>query len=206
MTNRSTNEELQEKYEFAAQLIGEGHSKSQIVKTLVEKYDVTPQQARTYKREGSKIFRETIYEPKAGAGKKDTTVADAIELEFFVIGDNLKEDRIRAAEDGNWTAVASINKTRLKHLDMARVIDPGSFWAKDEENYQMAVAKENVEENFPSKSLKGYISGQWESNKFPKPTEKEEKEWEKMAKEKNLDITGEVLKEGRRVWPKDCPF
>ena len=28
--------------------------------------------------------------------------------------------------------------------------------------------------------------------------EKEEKEWEKMAKEKNLDITGEVLK--------DCPF
>ena len=198
MTNRSTNAELQEKYEFAAQLIGEGHSKSQIVKTLVEKYDVTPQQARTYKKEGAKIFKETIYELGEEVGKKDTTVADAIELEFFVIGDNLKEDRIRAAEDGNWTAVASINKTRLKHLDMARVIDPGSFWAKDEENYHMAVAKENVEENSSSKSLKGYISGQWESNKFPKPTEKEEKEWEKMAKEKNLDITGEVLK--------DCPF
>ena len=144
MTNRSTNEELQEKYEFAAQLIGEGHSKSQIVKTLVEKYSVTPQQARTYKREGSKIFRETIYEPKVGAGKKDTTVADAIELEFFVIGDNLKEDRIRAAEDGNWTAVASINKTRLKHIDMARVIDPGSFWAKDEENYCVHAARNNI--------------------------------------------------------------
>ena len=198
MTNRSTNEELQERYEFAAQLIGEGHSKSQIVKTLVQEYDVTPQQARTYKREGAKIFRETIYELGEEVGKKDTTVADAIELEFFVIGDNLKEDRIRAAEDGNWTAVASINKTRLKHLDMARVIDPGSFWAKEEENYCKAVAMENIEENFPSKSLKGYISGQWESNKFPKPTEKEEKEWEKMAKEKNLDITGEVLK--------DCPF
>ena len=61
MTNRSTNAELQDKYEFAAQLIGEGHSKSQIVKTLVEKYDVTPQQARTYKKEGAKLFKETIY-------------------------------------------------------------------------------------------------------------------------------------------------
>ena len=163
MTNRSTNEELQEKYEFAAQLIGEGHSKSQIVKTLVEKYSVTPQQARTYKREGSKIFRETIYEPEE-EGNNRTTVADAIELEFFVIGDNLKEDRIRAAEDGNWTAVASINKTRLKHIDMARVIDPESFWAKDEENYCKAVAIENVEEKLPSKRPRGYISGQWESN------------------------------------------
>jgi len=197
MTNRSTNEELQERYEFAAQLIGEGHSKSQIVKTLVEKYDVTPQQARTYKREGAKIFRETIYEPEEG-GNNRTTVADAIELEFMVLGDNLKEDCLKAAEAENWTAVASMYKTRLKHIDMARVIDPGSFWAKEEENYCKEVAMENVEENFPSKSLKGYISGQWESNKFPKPTEKEEKEWEKMAKEKNLDITGEVLK--------DCPF
>ena len=197
MTNRSTNEELQERYEFAAQLIGKGHSRSQIVKTLVEEYGVTPQQARTYKREGAKIFRETIYELEE-EGNNKTTVADAIELDFMVIGDKIKEDCLKAAEDGNWTAVASMHKTHLKHIDMARVIDPGSFWAKEEENYQMAVAKENVEENFPSKSTKGYISGQWESNKFPKPTEKEVKDWEKMAKEKNLDITGKVLK--------DCPF
>ena len=60
MTNRSTNEELQERYEFAAQLIGRGQSKSLIVEALVEKYGVTPQQARTYKREGAKIFKETI--------------------------------------------------------------------------------------------------------------------------------------------------
>ena len=44
---------------------------------------------------------------------------------------------LKAAEDGNWTAVASMHKTHLKHIDMARVIDPESFWAKDEENYQM---------------------------------------------------------------------
>ena len=197
MTNRSTNEELQERYEFAAQLIGKGHSRSQIVKTLVEEYDVTPQQARTYKREGTKIFRETIYETEEG-GNNRTTVADAIELDFMVKGDKIKEHILKAAEAENWTAVASMHKTHLKHIDMARVIAPQSFWAKEEENYQMAVAMENVEENLPSKSTKGYISEQWESNKFPKPTDKEEKEWEKMAKEQNLDITGEVLK--------DCPF
>ena len=50
----------------------------------------------------------------------------------------------------------------------------------------MAVAMENVEENLPSKSTKGYISEQWESN----ATEEEIEDWERMAKEKNLDITG----------------
>ena len=185
MTNRSTNEELQERYEFAAQLIGKGHSRSQIVKTLVEEYDVTPQQARTYKREGTKIFRETIYETEEG-GNNRTTVADAIELDFMVKGDKIKEHILKAAEAENWTAVASMHKTHLKHIDMARVIAPQSFWAKEEENYQMAVAMENVEENLPSKSTKGYISEQWESN----ATEEEIEDWERMAKEKNLDITG----------------
>jgi len=185
MTNRSTNAELQERYEFAAQLIGKGHSRSQIVKTLVEEYDVTPQQARTYKREGTKIFRETIYETEEG-GNNRTTVADAIELDFMVKGDKIKEDILKAAEAENWTAVASMHKTHLKHIDMARVIAPQSFWAKEEENYQMAVAMENVEENLPSKSTKGYISEQWETN----ATKEEIEDWEKMAKEKNLDITG----------------
>ena len=163
MPNRSTNAELQEKYEFAAQLIGEGHSKSQIVKTLVEEYGVTPQQARTYKREGTKIFRETIYETEEG-GNNRTTVADAIELDFMVKGDKIKEDILKAAEAENWTAVASMHKTHLKHIEMARVIAPESFWAKDEENYCKAVVMENVEENFPSKRPKGYISGQRETN------------------------------------------
>ena len=197
MTNRSTNEELQERYEFAAQLIGKGHSRSQIVKTLVEEYDVTPQQARTYKREGTKIFRETIYETEEG-GNNRTTVADAIELDFMVKGDKIKEDILKAAEAENWTAVASMHKTHLKHIDMARVIAPQSFWAKEEENYQMAVAMENVEENLPSKSTKGYISEQWESN----ATEEEIEDWERMAKEKNLDITGMPKYE----LPHDIPF
>ena len=181
MTNRSTNAELQEKYEFAAQLIGEGHSKSQIVKTLVEKYDVTPQQARTYKKEGAKLFKETIYE--------DGTVADAVELEYFVILDNLKEDRLRAAEDENWTAVASINKTRLKLVDMARTIDPGSSWDKELDDYYVQACKEHIDDKLKPRSGKiprKPISTGWETN----ATEEEIKDWEKMAKEKNLDITG----------------
>ena len=64
MTNRSTNEELQERYEFAAQLIGEGHSKSQIVKTLVKEYKVTPQQARTYKREDQRFLEKLFMNQK----------------------------------------------------------------------------------------------------------------------------------------------
>ena len=181
MTNRSTNEELQERYEFAAQLIGEGHSKSQIVKTLVEKYDVTPQQARTYKKEGAKIFKETIYE--------DGTVADAVELEYFVILDNLKEDRLRAAEDENWTAVASINKTRLKLVDMARTIDPGSSWDKELDDYYVQACKEHIDDKLKPRTGKiprKPISTGWTTN----ATKKEIEDWEKMAKEQNLDITG----------------
>ena len=177
MTNRATNEELQERYEFAAQLIGEGHSKSQIVKTLVEKYDVTPQQARTYKKEGAKIFKETIYE--------DGTVADAVELEYFVILDNLKEDRLRAAEDENWTAVASINKTRLKLVDMARTIDTGSSWDKELNDHYVQLCKEHIEDRLKPRSGKiprKPISTGWTTN----ATEEEIKEW----KAKGLDITG----------------
>ena len=181
MTNRSTNEELQERYEFAAQLIGEGHSRSQLVKALVEEYEVTPQQARTYKREGAKIFKETIYE--------DGTVSDAVELEYFVILDNLKEDRLRAAEDENWTAVASINKTRLKLVDMARTIDPGSSWDKELDDYYVQACKEHIDDKLKPRSGKiprKPINTGWTTN----ATEKEIEDWEKMAKEQNLDITG----------------
>jgi len=181
MTNRSTNEELQKKYEFAAQLIGRGQSKSLIVEALVEKYGVTPQQARTYKREGAKIFKETIYE--------DGTVADAVELEYFVILDNLKEDRLRAIDAENLTAVASINKTRLKLVDMARTIDPGSSWDKGLDDYYVQACKEHIDDKLKPRSGKiprKPISTGWETN----ATEEEIEDWEEMAKEKNLDITG----------------
>ena len=181
MTKRSTNEELQERHEFAAQLIGRGQSKSLIVQTLVEKYEVTPQQARTYKREGAKIFKETIYE--------DGTVADAVELEYFVILDNLKEDRLRAIDAENLTAVASINKTRLKLVDMARTIDHGSSWDKELDDYYVQACKEHIDDKLKPRTGKiprKPISTGWTTN----ATEKEIKDWEKMAKEKNLDITG----------------
>ena len=181
MTNRSTNEELQERYEFAAQLIGRGQSKSLIVEALVEKYGVTPQQARTYKREGAKIFKETIYE--------DGTVADAVELEYFVILDNLKEDRLRAIDAENLTAVASINKTRLKLVDMARTIDPGSSWDKELDDYYVQACKEHIDDKLKPRTGKiprKPISTGWETN----ATEEEIEDWERMAKEKNLDITG----------------
>ena len=177
MTNRSTNEELQERYEFAAQLIGRGQSKSLIVEALVEKYGVTPQQARTYKREGAKIFKETIYE--------DGTVADAVELEYFVILDNLKEDRLRAIDAENLTAVASINKTRLKLVDMARTIDPGSSWDKELNDHYVQLCKEYIDDKLKPRSGKiprKPISTGWTTN----ATEEEIKEWEA----KGLDITG----------------
>ena len=138
MTKRSTNEELQERHEFAAQLIGRGQSKSLIVQTLVEKYEVTPQQARTYKKEGAKLFKETIYE--------DGTVADALELEYFVILDNAKEDRLRAIDAENWSAVAKLNQTRLKLIEMGRTIDPGSSWDKELDDYYVQECKEHIHE------------------------------------------------------------
>ena len=181
MTKRSTNEELQERHEFAAQLIGRGQSKSLIVQTLVEKYEVTPQQARTYKKKGAKLFKETIYE--------DGTVADALELEYFVILDNAKEDRLRAIDAENWSAVAKLNQTRLKLIEMGRTIDPGSSWDKELDDYYVQACKEHIADKLKPRSGKiprKPISTGWTTN----ATEKEIEDWEKMAKEKNLDITG----------------
>ena len=178
MTNkRSTNEELQERYEFAAQLIGRGQSKSLIIDALVEKYSVTPQQARTYKKEGTKIFRETMCE--------EGTVAEVVQLEYLVIMNNLKEDRLRAIDDGNLTAVASINKTRLKLIDMSRTIDPGSSWDEKLNEHYVKTCMEHIDDKLKprkGKIPKESIGTGWTTN----ATEEEIKEWKKQG----LDITG----------------
>ncbi len=178
MTNkRSTNEELQERYEFAAQLWGKGVPDGDIISELIKEYNVTPQQARTYRKEGKKIFLAT----KCEGG----TVAEIMNLEYFIINDNLKSDRLRAIEAGNLTAVASINKTRIKLLDMGRAMDPGSTSEMELNNYYVQLCKEHIEDKL--KPRKGKIPREsiktgWTTN----ATEEEIKEWEK----KGLDITG----------------
>jgi len=178
MTNkRSTNEELQERYEFAAQLWGKGVPDGDIIAELIKEYNVTPQQARTYRKEGKKIFLAT----KCEGG----TVAEIMNLEYFIINDNLKSDRLRAIEAGNLTAVASINKTRIKLLDMGRAMDPGSTSEMELNNYYVQLCKEHIEDKLKPRKGKiprDSINTGWTTN----ATEEEIKKWE----EKGLDITG----------------
>ena len=43
----------------------------------------------------------------------------------------MKADRIRAIDKEDWTAVASIDRTRLKHIEMGSKVIPLSISEKD---------------------------------------------------------------------------
>ncbi len=142
MTKRATNEELQDRHELAAYLLSRGQAGSIIVDILSHKYKVTPQQARSYKKAGEQIFKET----RAGDG----TVADAVEMEYFILLDNLKEDRLAAKAADNHSAVASLDATRLKHLDMSVKMSPMSTAEKELNDHYVQLCNDHISEKLGS--------------------------------------------------------
>ena len=57
MTNyRSTNEEKEQRINYAADQLAKGERSMVIVKKLAKRYSVSPQQARDYVREGRKVL------------------------------------------------------------------------------------------------------------------------------------------------------
>ena len=61
MTNfRSTNEEKEQRINYAADQLAKGERSMVIVKKLAKRYSVSPQQARDYVREGRKVLTDSI--------------------------------------------------------------------------------------------------------------------------------------------------
>ena len=111
MTARSTNEQLLERQEEAANLLSEGWPGRHVVKTLAEKYGVSPQQARSYVREGRQLLVESVA-PQDRA------------FMFAQVLTCLQQDRMDAKEAGNISAQVGASKAMVNHLKQIAHIDP----------------------------------------------------------------------------------
>jgi hypothetical protein len=108
---RSTKEEYAQRCEDAADLLAEGYPGRVVVKKLTEKFDVTPQQARSYVREGEKLAKEAV------------PVHDRAFL-FAQTFAGLQADRIAAREAGNINAQVGASKQLVQMLKLISEIDP----------------------------------------------------------------------------------
>ena len=110
-TTRSTKEEYSSRCEEAADLLAEGFPGRVVVRKLTEKFNVSPQQARTYVREGEKLAKEAV------------PVHDRAFL-FAQTFAGLQADRIDARDAGNINAQVGASKQLVQMLKLISDIDP----------------------------------------------------------------------------------
>lgn len=130
MTHRSTKEELLDRYEQAANLLAEGWPGCAVVSQLSQRFDVTPQQARTYVREGRKLLIESI-------GVENRAAL------FAQVFTGLQIDRMEARKEGNRTAAVSASKAMVQMLNQLPKIDP----MRDFENAFMTAVAPHLNNN-----------------------------------------------------------
>jgi len=111
MTHRSTKEELLDRYEQAASLLAEGWPGHAVVSQLTQRFDVTPQQARTYVREGRKLLIESV-------GVENRACM------FAQVFTGLQMDRMEARQNGNSSAAVGASKAMVQLLKQLTEIDP----------------------------------------------------------------------------------
>jgi len=111
MTHRSTKEELLDRYEQAASLLAEGWPGHAVVAQLTQRFDVTPQQARTYVREGRKLLIESV-------GVENRACM------FAQVFTGLQMDRMEARQNGNSSAAVGASKAMVQLLKQLTEIDP----------------------------------------------------------------------------------
>ena len=109
--SRCTKEEYEQRCEEAADLLSEGFPGRVVVNKLASKFDVTPQQARTYVREGERLAKEAV------------PVHDRAFL-FAQTFAGLQADRIDAREAGNINAQVGASKQLVQMLKLISDIDP----------------------------------------------------------------------------------
>lgn len=111
MTHRCTKEELQDRCEQAANLLADGWPGHSVVAQLSQRFNVTPQQARTYVREGRKALIESV-------GVENRACM------FAQVFTGLQMDRMEARHNGNSSAAVGASKAMVQLLKQLTDIDP----------------------------------------------------------------------------------
>ena len=136
MTNkRSTKEELQERYERAANLLAEGYPSHDVVQRITTIFQVSPQQAREYVREGKKLLVQAV---------------DPDDKTFMIssLMHNLKQDRLAARANNNFSAAVGADKAMAQVIKLLiqhqREEDPMKMWGEEIEHSFQEYVKEKL--------------------------------------------------------------
>ena len=116
MTNyRSTNEEKEQRINYAADQLAKGERSMVIVKKLAKRYSVSPQQARDYVREGRKVLTDSI-------APNDRAFI------FSKVMSCLEQDRLDARDQENLKEQGKATGGMVKMVGMLTTIDQVGCW------------------------------------------------------------------------------
>ena len=116
MTNqRSTNEEKEQRINYAADQLAKGERSMVIVKKLAKKYNVSPQQARDYVREGRKVLTDSI-------APNDRAFI------FSKVMSCLEQDRLDARDEENLKEQGKATGGMVKMVGLLTTIDQVGSW------------------------------------------------------------------------------
>ena len=116
MTNfRSTNEEKEQRINYAADQLAKGERSMVIVKKLAKRYNVSPQQARDYVREGRKVLTDSI-------APNDRAFI------FSKVMSCLEQDRLDARDQENLKEQGKATGGMVKMVGMLTTIDQVGCW------------------------------------------------------------------------------
>ena len=114
-TNRSTNEQIQERVNFAADELAKGKRAMDISKKLASKYNVSIQQARDYVRQAKPILTQSI-SPNDRA------------FIFSKVMSCLEQDRLDARKEENLKEQTKSTGGMVKMLSLLTSIDQVGSW------------------------------------------------------------------------------
>lgn len=123
MTNtRATNEELEQRINYAADQLAKGERSMVIVKKLAKKYGVSPQQSRDYVREARKILTSSI-------APNDRAFI------FSKVMSCLEQDRLDARDQENIKEQGKATGNMVKMVGMLTTIDQVGCWDDAQDSY-----------------------------------------------------------------------
>ena len=115
MTNRSTNEQIQERVNYAADELAKGKRAMDISKKLASKYNVSIQQARDYVRQAKPILTQSI-SPNDRA------------FIFSKVMNCLEQDRLDARDQENLKEQTRSTGGMVKMVSLLTTIDQVGCW------------------------------------------------------------------------------
>ena len=123
MTNtRATNEELEQRINYAADQLAKGERSMVIVKKLAKKYGVSLQQSRDYVREARKVLTNSI-------APNDRAFI------FSKVMSCLEQDRLDARDQENIKEQGKATGNMVKMVGMLTTIDQVGCWDDAQDSY-----------------------------------------------------------------------